>query len=403
MIKEAKNIKRILATFLILGGAILISSVQSVESSDVSGLPGISYPLPLKISTLIPARRHKSPNFVGRTDLKLYLSTEGTVDSIAWDLPEGDTMVFQPYRDSILSCKFTPARIDGRETAFALVCGLEVSSSSVRGGSRLLAPFDSSGQMEDYLLLLASGRSNDFSYPEIREFPEYFYTPGEDSTKRRLVGDFAIIDISLDENGNALDRALVFASRTTIGESALISSGWAKYAPAEIGGTGINSVARLIVRYFPELNYPIKKVEDDAGVRESGGIMEDAGLIWTVPGQKYFCNPVLRTKTELTLLAPRGLIEGDFPVSAFILIKKDGSSRVISVTGATSSAISKFAREQISNFEFYPACVFPAGMKSDSEITLLDTFARVSLVPADSSRYRFEFQFWQTDLQRSKR
>lgn len=398
-----KKIKRILATAVFIGGVILSLNVKSAENPDVYGLHGISYPLPLKISKMIPARRHASPNFVGKTDVKLYLSTKGTVDSIAWDLPENDTLVYQPYRDSILSCKFTPARVAGRKTRFALVCGLEVSSGSVRGGSRLLAPFDSAGQMEDYQLLLASARSNDFSYPEIREFPEYFYSEGVDSAERRLIGDFAIVDISLDENGTAVDRALVCASRTTIGEDALISSGWARYAPSEIGGIRVNSVARLIVRYFSELHYPIEKVEENAGIHESDGKMEDARIIWTVPGQTYFCNPVLRTKTDLLMMAPRGMIEGNYPITAFILIGKDGSSRTISVAGATSSAISKFARERISSFEFYPACVFPAGVKSESEITLLETFARISLVPADSSSYRFEFQFWQTDLQRSER
>ena len=380
----------------LLSAALPLVSPSSASAGQRLKLFEITFPQPKKrqmkrLADLRIITRRVVPHIFASTDIIFYLSKKGRVDSIGWDGPQEDSLVFRPYQDSLLATRFEAAKIHGKKSAFALSARLYALGD--RFGARAVVdlPVNETGELLNYPLALKSLRRYGYQPPELRRFPSYFYRKLDVTDNKELLYQFAIVKVELDSTGAPRDREVYFTTDDELGEMIQVASGWAEYEPAELDGHRIASDGFVFVRFFREIPYPVGPWT--SGSDSSSMNLEKMRVSW-FPGEILpDIAPVQKGNQNLQVTLPLSFSQNTFK-EARLRVSSLGRALIADVNGVTGNVDRQLLLDKLKSTPFYP------GFRLDADSTTgvlgirrLSVLGRLLLTPLDSTTYRLETEF----------
>ncbi len=336
--------------------------------------------------------RYISPQVFASTEVIFYLNKKGTVDSLGWSHPEDDSLVFRPYRDSLLATKFEAGKIQGKKSSFALV--VRFFALGGRLGDRGVAdfPVNADGELLDYALALKSLANYGCKAPELVVCPPYYFRKPDIEDSHKRLYDFAVIHVTLDSTGSPRERSIYYASDEGLGEMALITSGWAEYSPASANGSNVESEGFLFIRFFREIAYPVESWKL-ADLDLSNDDLEQMRVMW-IPGRQFGdIAPVQRANQDLSIRIPLSFSQGSAK-KAQLRVDSKGRVQINQLSGLTGKVDMQITLDKLKSIPFYPAFRLSTDPSIDMvTLKFLSVLGRLNLLPQDSTTYLLQTEF----------
>ncbi len=381
----------------LLSGALLpIISPSSTFAKQRLKLFDITFPQPKKgqmkrLADLKINTKRVAPHIFASTDIIFYLSKKGRVDSIGWNYPPEDSLVFRPYQDSLLVTRFEAGKVHGKKSAFALAARLYALGD--RFGARAVVdlPVSEEGESLDYTLGLKSLRRYGYQPPELRRFPSYFYRKLDVENNKELLYQFAIIKVNLDSTGTPQNREVYFTTDDELGEMIQIASGWAEFEPAELDGRKVASDGFALIRFFREIPYPVGPWT--RGSDSSSMSLEKMRVSW-FPGEVLpDIAPVQKGSQNLQITLPLSFSQNTAK-EAQLRVSALGRASVANVAGVTGAVDRRLLLDKLKSIPFYPGFRLVADTTTgEPRVTRLGAMGRLQLTPLDSTTYSLGTEF----------
>jgi len=202
---------------------------------------------------LQPGDRLPYAAFAVTSRIAFYLSKEGDVDSILMLEPTGAQFI-DGIRNSLSRLRFSPAFLDTSPCPSILPAELLFTIRQDKGHAFLRVPFLASNGYKNRKLIDQMMILNGFNLPVLRKFPSYFCKAG--TADRKESYNFAIFEIMLDSQGNPVDATEYCSSNADYSKLLGLAAFYAEYLPASFHKERFESGIFVMVRFFPELEYP---------------------------------------------------------------------------------------------------------------------------------------------------
>lgn len=362
---------------------------------------GVTLPQPTRTSSLEPVGRFAIRPTPVTADVWFSLDKKGRVDSIQLEYDIGDSLVFEPFRDSLEALEFLPFERSGKKRKMRLPGRLTVSGPTTTGkrgsGQKssqavLSLPVDAVGEIDDPDLVNLALAEVDRIVPELTLFPPYFYSRPSIAEDTAALYPYALVRVALDSSGTPTDRELVFATDTRLGEMILIASGWAEYRGASVEGTGVPSVGYILVSFYREQNYPTvgwRRQADSLADR-----LEHTRVRWfSTPGIANFeLRATPRAAGERAIHLSRDFFN-TAPVVGRMFVSEAGRPDVRTLRGPITNRLRTELKRRVLGMRYYPSVALKMMAKggaedySPVEITPKWDTLLFELIPTDTFDY----------------
>ena len=385
----------------VLSAILLTAKVSAAKDTGRYHAMGVTLPQPRVMPVLAPVGRFAIRPTPVTADVWFSLDKKGRVTSLKLDYQPGDSLVFEPYRDSLKRIEFLPLLREGKKRKTRLPARLIVSrptgggrqgKSAQESGAHLVFPVDSSGKMTAPDLVNLALAELDRRVARLLRFPPYFYARPAIAEDTALMYPFALVRVELDSAGIPVNRELVYATDRRLGEMILIASGWADYSGATVEGKGAPSEGYILVSFYREQNYPTvawSPPEDSLADR-----LEFTRVRWyATPGITEFeLSATPRIAGERVIHLSRDYY-GLAPVRGRMFISDSGRPDIKTLRGAVSNRLRTELNRRLLAMRYYPSMALKLITESDSvsaaslePVSKWDTLL-FELIPADTFDY----------------
>jgi len=241
---------------VILLSLFICTAVPQAAGSPRPELFGLALPVPKELPAF-PA----DPGLIRTGTLKLTyvplvlsVDSSGSVTGVSHETGV-DTLLVSYARPYLESLAFEPATRDGRAAAARLPVILSYRRSVAFPS--LTFPVNARPESVDHDLLEEAYRLNGIELPRLVAFPSYAGSVDKNDTS--LVFPYILLKIELDRSGWLTAVEVVRSTLPDYNIPIQSAAMWAEYAPAAVAGETAPSEAFLMVSFFPQLDYPLKR------------------------------------------------------------------------------------------------------------------------------------------------
>ncbi len=262
-----------------------------------------------------------------------------------------DTLLVNYARPYLEALKFEPATRDGSAAAARLPVVLRYR----RGVAfpSLTFPVSAGLNSVDHDLLEGAYRLNGIELPRPVVFPSF--AGAVDKNDSSLVFPYILLKIELDRTGRLTAVEVVRSTLPDYNMPIESAAMWAEYAPAVVAGETVPSTGFLMVSFFPQLDYPLKRWDSARLAEISLMQRESVRLFADTVGLMFEPIPRRRDGDAYTLSARRR--RSTDSINCYLSIDTLGFARVRAESKAGRS-IKETMQQFRQVLRFYPALGF---------------------------------------------